>query len=298
VSHSSFTCIDAAGASDGRPGLAGDLFLFEDGTAAGKSRNGNEHEQPQPNRNDSLHACTRRANLAKAQPTLFGTMQRDTRAWLPELPPGGHVTRRARRIHTSRLTFPRMSYSARSLLWLRAFLLLFAVGVSAHAQNSVSISTNFYAASGSNFREIRRSIEQARPWKDNFDGDTRWEINWKYTTTQGPGGCTPSGFSTTTKIVVTLPRWTPPPDVLSEVKTQWTRYFTNLAQHEAGHARLGLAAAAEVQKQIAGVGTQADCAQLRQLINDRANAVVADYRRREVEYDKRTDHGRQPAGAR
>lgn len=191
-----------------------------------------------------------------------------------------------------------MSYSAQSLLWLRAFLLLLAVGVSAHAQNSVSLSTNFYAVAGSNFREIRRSIEQSRPWKDNFDGDTRWEINWKFTSAEGPGGCSCTSFSTTTKIVVTMPRWTPPPDVLSEVKTQWTRYFTNLAQHEAGHVRLGAAAAAEVQKQIASVGTQADCAQLKQLINDRANGVIADYRRREVEYDKRTDHGRQPAGAR
>src|SRR5215213_2250665 len=102
--------------------------------------------------------------------------------------------------------------SKHSCPWLRGFLLLWLISISAHAQNSVSWTTNFYAVSGTNFREIRRAIEQSRPWKDNFDGDTRWEINWKFTTTQGPSGCSPSGFSTTTKIVVTLPRWTPPPD--------------------------------------------------------------------------------------
>lgn len=187
-----------------------------------------------------------------------------------------------------------MLNAALSRILLRGFLLLFALGVSARAQNSVSWTTNFYAVSGTNFREIRRSIDQNRPWKDNFDGDTRWDIHWRFTTVKGASDCSSSSFSTTTKIVVTLPRWTPPPDVLSEVKTQWTRYWTNLAQHEAGHARIGLAAAAEMQKQIAGVGAQADCAKLKQLINDRANAVVADYRRREVEYDKLTDHGRTP----
>ena len=175
---------------------------------------------------------------------------------------------------------------------------LFTSAPATQAQNSVTWTTNFYVVTGTNFREIRRSIEQGRPWKDSFDGDTRWEITWRFSTVQSPGGCSCSSFSTATKITVTLPRWTPPPDVLPQVKEQWTRYFTNLAQHEVGHARLGLAAAAEVQKRMANVGTQTDCAQLKQLINERANQAVADYRRREVEYDARTDHGRRQTDVR
>jgi len=184
--------------------------------------------------------------------------------------------------------------SLRRRLMLMALLPLAAVSL--RAQTAVSWSTNFYSVTGANWREIRQSIAQARPWRDSFDGDTRWDITWRFHTVSSPSGCSGSGFSTSIKITTTLPRWTPPTNVDAAVKEQWTRYFTNLAQHELGHARLGLAAAAEVQKRIATIGTQSDCAQLKNLINERANQVVADFRRREQEYDERTNHGRDSWG--
>jgi predicted secreted Zn-dependent protease len=165
---------------------------------------------------------------------------------------------------------------------------------SALAQNSVIWTTNFYSVTGASFREIRRSIEQARPFKDGFDADTRWTVRWRFNTAQTQSGCSCTSFSTTATIVTTMPRWTPPTDVAPEVKEQWTRFFVALAQHEAGHARFGLAAATEIQKQISQVGTQPDCDRLKAAINERSEKVVDDYRRREKEYDRETDHGRQP----
>ena len=170
-------------------------------------------------------------------------------------------------------------------------LLMFSI-MGAEAQRTVAWTTNFYSVTGTNFRDIRQSIASARPWRDDFDGDTRWEVTWRFTTVQFANGCTCSSFETSVKITTTLPRWTPPADVLPEVKEQWTRYFTNLAQHELGHARFGLAAAAEIERRIAGIGAQSDCAQLKQVINERANQAIAEFRRREVEYDKNTNHGR------
>jgi predicted secreted Zn-dependent protease len=180
----------------------------------------------------------------------------------------------------------------RLLPYLLSGPVFLAAAVSLQGQSSVAWTTNFYAVTGTNFREIRASMAKARPWNDPFDGDTRWEVTWKFTAVQSPGGCSCSSFSTAIAITTTLPRWTPPAGVLPQVKEQWTRYFTNLAQHETGHARLGLAAAAEIQRRIAAVGIQPGCAQLKQLINERANQAIADYRRREREYDERTDHGR------
>lgn len=190
------------------------------------------------------------------------------------------------------LSCRRMRQSSFSRLGFRLLVFLVLVNVAARAQSTVVWTTNFYAVTGANFREIREAIAKARPWRDSFDGDTRWDIRWTFTTAPSTSGCSCSNFRTSTKITTTLPRWTPPPDVLAPVKEQWTRYFTNLAEHEAGHARLGLAAAAEVQRQIARVGTQPDCAQVKQIVNERASQVVADFRRREREYDERTDHGR------
>jgi predicted secreted Zn-dependent protease len=184
----------------------------------------------------------------------------------------------------SRLSSPRTIYTLLLLLPLSAF-----------AQLSTVWTTNYYTVTGANFREIRQSLASSRPWKDGFDGDTRWTVSWNFNLTSTPATCSCSSFSTTLKITTTLPRWTPPTNAVPEVKEQWARYFTALAQHEAGHARVGSAGAAEVHKAIAQVPAQADCETLRKLINERAERILDDYRAREKEYDRRTDHGMRPA---
>lgn len=157
---------------------------------------------------------------------------------------------------------------------------------------TVHWTTNFYSVTGANFREIRQSIASARPWPDPFDGDTRWTISWRFSVVPAGADCRVSGFSTATRITTTLPRWTPPTNADIELKQQWTRYFTNLAQHEAGHAHIGLAAAAEVRQRIGEMTVPSGCDQLNNVVNERANKVVENYRAREKEYDRRTDHGR------
>ena len=187
-----------------------------------------------------------------------------------------------------------------NLPWLTRRLLAFAlltVAVAAPVSaQTIYWSTNFYAVAGADWREIRQSIAAAHPWKDGFDGDTRWAVKWQFSTAQSAAGCYCTRISTTTTIATTLPRWTPPTNVYPRVKEQWTRYFTNLAQHEAGHASIGIAAAREIQRQVSQIGAQPDCEQLNRLINERADAIVNDYREREKEYDRRTQHGNRSAG--
>ena len=179
---------------------------------------------------------------------------------------------------------------------ITAALALVLFPLLACGQSSFIWTTNFYAVTGANFREIRQSIDRSRPWKDSFDGVTHWNIEWRCQLNPSPDGCSGSGHATQTKIVTTLPRWTPPAGVAPEVKAQWTRFFVALAQHEAGHARIGRAAAAKVDATIRQVGAQPDCDAVQRLINERAERVLAEHRRQDEEYDRRTDHGRKPAG--
>ena len=176
-------------------------------------------------------------------------------------------------------------------------VLVFSALACVRAQ-TVQWTTNFYNVTGADFRDLRRSIENARPWPEPFDGDTRWTVTWKFNFHETAAGCALASFSTTTKITTTMPRWTPPPDVRPETKERWTRYYTNLLAHETGHARLALAAAAEIRQRVGEAPAQASCDQLKRLLNERAEKVVADYRAREKDYDRRTDHGRNPADGR
>jgi predicted secreted Zn-dependent protease len=174
-------------------------------------------------------------------------------------------------------------------------LALLGTGLTAAAQ-TVQWTTNFYNVTGADFREIRRSIERARPWPEPFDGDTRWTVTWRFTFKDSPAGCTLAGLQTATTITTTMPRWTPPPDVLPEVKERWTRYYTNLLAHEAGHGRFALAAAAEIRQRTQTLSPAGDCDALKRQINQAAGQIIEAYRTREKEYDRRTDHGRNTGG--
>lgn len=160
-------------------------------------------------------------------------------------------------------------------------------------QSTLVWKTNYYSVIGANLGEIRRSMEQSRPWKEleNRSGLTEWRIDWRFEVTPVEGGCRCSSFTTTTAITNTLPRWTPPAEAPAELKAAWTRYITALREHENGHSRLALAAAADLHKRMKAIGLAADCDRLRKRIHDLAEGVIEEHRQRERDYDRRTRHG-------
>ena len=152
--------------------------------------------------------------------------------------------------------------------------------------------TNYYSVTGASIREIRRSMDHSRPWKEaNHSGRTEWRLEWRCEVTPEASGCRCSSFATTTTITNTLPRWTPPAAASDELKTAWVRFVKALGEHEDGHSRFALEAVADMHKRIKQLGPAPDCHQLRRRIDDLAGRVLEEYRQREKEYDRRTQHG-------
>lgn len=163
----------------------------------------------------------------------------------------------------------------------------------AQAQNKLVWKTNYYTITGASLGEIRRSMDQSRPWKEpaNQSGLTEWRIDWRFELTPAEGGCRCSSFTTTTTITNTLPRWRPPAETPEELKSAWIRFIKALGEHEDGHSRLALAAVADLHKRIKALGPAPDCDGLRKRINDLAGRVIEENRQREKDYDRRTQHG-------
>jgi predicted secreted Zn-dependent protease len=185
-----------------------------------------------------------------------------------------------------------MKCRARSFLAFFFFAALFPSSAEAQ-QNHVLWTTNFYQITGATLPELRQSIRQTRPWKDrnHFDGWTEWKIEWRFNIVQAEGGWRCNSFTTTTTLKTTLPQWRPPSDASPTVKHLWLRYITALGQHEAGHAQLALAAAAEQHRRVKEIGIEPDAATLKKKINDLARSIVDDCQRKNEEYDRRTQHG-------
>ncbi|SRR6266540_357820 len=163
----------------------------------------------------------------------------------------------------------------------------------AQAQSKLVWRTNYYSITGASLRDIRRSMDQSRPWKEpaNLSALTEWRIDWRFELTPAESGCRCSSFTTTITITNTLPRWTPPAETPEELKSAWNRFIKALGEHEDGHSRLALAAVADLHKRIKELGPAPDCNGLRKRINDLAGRVIEENRQREKDYDRRTRHG-------
>jgi len=176
--------------------------------------------------------------------------------------------------------------------WLLVvFCLLFPIV--AEAQNPIRCTTNYYSVTGATLPEIRQSVRQNRPWKERLDVDglTEWRVTWQFGVMPTPNACQCSSFGTQTAITITLPRWTAPTNAPDTIKQIWRTYAAGLGQHEAGHAAIAVAAAADVRRRVQGAGGGKDCASLKQRINDLGRQVIEEHRKRDKEYDEQTQHG-------
>lgn len=170
--------------------------------------------------------------------------------------------------------------------------LALAAAFPAGAQH-VGYRTNYYAVTGATVREIHHSLRESRPWKreGGHDASTIWKVTWRFNTTYNGSVCRVAGFSTTASITITLPRWAAPTNAADTVKAEWDRYIKALGQHEFGHAQFALLAAAEMQKRVKELGSDASCDSLKQRINGLCDAIVQSHKQLELAYDQRTEHG-------
>ena len=158
----------------------------------------------------------------------------------------------------------------------------------------VSCRTNYYTVTGTDLREIHQSFRQARPWRKTagHDGFTVWNVSWRFNSSYNGSICRLTTFSTTTTVTITLPRWATPTNASDVAKAEWDRYIQALGKHEYGHAQYALAAAAETQRRIKEVSEDASCENLKQRANSLCNGIIEKYKRLDVAYDQKTDHGR------
>lgn len=182
---------------------------------------------------------------------------------------------------------------SRSALWLSVAGVMCVLGVTGRAQNGVTWATNHYRVAGETLREIQRSMERAQPWQRDRShaAVTEWNIRTRFAVAAFQGGFRCSGFTTETSIRITMPRWKESLDAPADVQSEWSRYYSALLEHEVGHGQMAVAAAAEMHRQVATLGTQSDPDILKQRADGLVAEVTAEYRQREAEYDRRTEHG-------
>jgi predicted secreted Zn-dependent protease len=189
----------------------------------------------------------------------------------------------------------RLAAMAGQMLLLTALL-----AVPAWAQSSapritlkVTASTNYYEVSGNTHAELIASRAQARPRKDNqpFDGLTTWNVEWSYRLSSRNGQHALESADVKTKVVVTLPRWSPAPGADADLVARWQKYVRALGIHELGHVSYARLATAEMGKRLSAIQHRSTAQDLRTLVERTGDQVLAEFRSKDAEYDRDTAHG-------
>jgi predicted secreted Zn-dependent protease len=164
----------------------------------------------------------------------------------------------------------------RSLAGLLFLVLAFGAGA-----QGVDWKTNHFVVTGATHREIRESISRSRPFKEKFDAFTVWDVRWNFSFRATAEGCRCTGVSTVTSVTMHLPWWKVPTNAPADLKDWWRTYYARLLDHEVGHARIGLTAAAHLRRHIAAQPATASCETLKDQLNNAAQAMGEGVRRKD-----------------
>ena len=165
--------------------------------------------------------------------------------------------------------------------------------VGASAELKPEISTEFYAVTGRSAGRILDEMLRLGPMKDGrrFFATTDWDLAWSYDFSHQKDGWHLKNFTTKVTITSILPKWTGTTDSSLTLSNQWIGFYAALKNHEQGHRDIAMAAASEMEKAARGMPAFASRNDLRNTCEKKCGDILENFRARESDYDKQTDHG-------
>ena len=148
------------------------------------------------------------------------------------------------------------------------------------------VELTYYDVSGRTPEQIRAAIDRLRPTDSNdgkrVDALTRNHFQWRWPIINGV--CDLRRATVEFHASVTLPRLVNVSSLSDGIQREWTRYLAGIEEHEKGHLLNAWTRRDDVLTAI----KNATC----DTANDAAKAVLKEINQADVDYDRRTDHGR------
>lgn len=173
--------------------------------------------------------------------------------------------------------------------------LLLILASRAQAELLVSTDYDFYAIAPANRYDIRSELNSRSPVAatgHDFTGHTDWRLHLSFHSQLQAGVCRISDATITLLVRYTLPRLDDNYFYDWATESAFNRYYSALLTHEQGHAESGQLAASELQASLGRLRSRNGCPALRQSVDASFNRILDKYRQRDIDYDRRTDHGR------
>lgn len=153
-----------------------------------------------------------------------------------------------------------------------------------------------YAIKGDTSHELYTQMAKVGPLDEasgkHYQGMTFWNTRWTFgMTSLADGRCGLDDIKIEVEVRMTLPEWHPNRHADPRLEQGWPGYLAALTGHEMGHRANAVKAAFGVRDVLATMPPTQDCQLLATAANTSAMAVISDYRKTDLEYDRQTDHG-------
>jgi len=174
------------------------------------------------------------------------------------------------------------------ILMLLSSVLLFS-------EPRISVKIDYYKLYSTSQASLRREMnKKGIRWTDGktYDGFTSWYVKWRYEYYYKNGYCSLEAVDVSVDVEYTLPRWVLKPLGNQKTWINWNRYSDALKKHEDGHRDFGIEAARKIEAALLSIGSRPRCDTLGDDASAIAYRILDDFRKKEVEYDRKTGHGR------
>ncbi len=123
-----------------------------------------------------------------------------------------------------------------------------------------------------------------------FWGWAGWNVDYQLQHDRRGDACTMTSVTVRVRGKITMPRWVDEPQATLAEQTEWRRMYADLKRHEDGHIQHGREFALLLRERLLGMGTQA-CDGLEARARQEYHRLHENLKRRDADYDRRTDHG-------
>ncbi|AIE74944.1 MULTISPECIES: DUF922 domain-containing Zn-dependent protease [unclassified Synechocystis] len=167
--------------------------------------------------------------------------------------------------------------------------------VNTTAEPAVQIEYKYYSIYPKNKWDLNRELDQRSPiifQGKRYRGYTQWLVRWQYRWWSTAQDCKITNVTTNLNVTYTLPRIPPNHPAEPETRRVFGRYLAALFKHEENHKNSGLYAARAIEKALLNLGSFPNCQSLQTRAESIAQQIVYQYRQRDLDYDRQTDHGR------
>lgn len=172
---------------------------------------------------------------------------------------------------------------------LAAAALIMALPATASAEVRSSLSVVTYDVRGHDLAAVWQDIERVAPRTlriGHAQAETRIRYRWRVQYALNGGVCSAVRPVVDVAVTIVLPSWLDRERAPAAMQAAWQRYIAETRRHEDVHRAVAMEMAGKLDAALQGLPRQGSCSAVARLVDQSAERILAEERRRQTRLDQ------------